>query len=53
MAKNTGNPKENSEDVQGLIPLRSRSDSVAGFLSESYAIALPARGRGEEMKQLN
>jgi hypothetical protein len=44
MAQHSENPKENGEDVRALIPLRSRSDSVAGIVSESYAIALPHKG---------
>jgi hypothetical protein len=47
VAKKSENPNENREYIPGSIPLRSRSDSVASFLSASYAIALPLQGREE------
>jgi hypothetical protein len=40
MAKNSEYPNESSRYVRYSIPLRSRSDSVAGPASKSYAIAL-------------
>jgi hypothetical protein len=45
MAKNSENPNESSKIVRRLIPLCSRSDSVARCFRKPYAIALRLRGR--------
>jgi hypothetical protein len=45
MAKNSENPNESSKIVRRLIPLCSRSDSVARCFRKPYAIALPSTRR--------
>jgi len=50
MAENSENQNENSEYVLGSIPLRSRSDSIAGLILGRHAIALPWRGRVDATK---